>query len=518
MPEGTIACIRARYVILNDRRHVAASPILCRLLPGDIVSYEVILSHLHITGILSRTPTLLFCVVRKIEHETAFLYAHRLPKTFCPTLPDDSYTIGTVILLSTHTDLSLTVERVYGNIRSREQDRDLFLSLYLLTASTITPHYRPLVVEKSEETVDLCHLPTFTVDPTQSRDFDDAISVVGNRIYVHIVDARQIEKGSQEDVNALRLAFTLYLPYHVEHILPRHRAENELSLIEGEPRHVITLELELDDAFAITSSRFYPSLVIVKRRYDYHTFLSDLGQFPVLTGFTARYQRPSLAIPTVCYSFQEEITATVEDHSDLSHKIIETVMVMTNLAISEHISTIPQRYHARSGSLSGRLLSDGIFSGGASGNPVIDSILIVRQYRMALYEAEKTGHHGLDVKRYTHFTSPIRRYFDVVVHRILAGVEYDNLEEILDYINRRERYVDSLTDLAGSLAMMTIVDQSPDKKWTGYVIRHVENGMMVLLSDFLEEIFVERTRSLYERVEIKLSVRWETIEIRGQLV
>lgn len=515
MPEGTIACIQSRYVILNDRRRLAMSTLLSRVLPGDKVTYENILSAIQITAITSRTPTTLLAIVRSNDSEKSVLYCYGLPKLFSITL-DSVYPNGTVILMSAHSDLTFDVERVYDNIRNRDQDPDFLLGLYLLTSSsTILPRYSEHPCAPLPDPVDLTHLSTVTVDPTESRDFDDAISEDGQYLYVHIVDAHyQILQGSQEDINAMRRAFTLYLPGHVENILPSHRAENELSLVADSPRFVITIEFLLDNNFSVQSTRLYRSVILVKKRYDYQAFSSEISKYPLLEGFTRRYQRPSLPVPRARYSLTAsgEITSTVELCCDFSHKVIETAMVMTNLLVSElvDVDAIPQRYHARA--------STNTEVEVRTGNPAIDAILAVRHFRTARYDAEQSGHHGLGVTHYTHFTSPIRRYFDVIVHRLLAGVKYKNIEEILEYINQRERYIDTLSRLSDRLKMLTIIDMQPRRAWPGYVTRLMDKGVAVTLEDFLDDIFVMYGEgSLYRRVGVVITVDWETLEMRGRL-
>ena len=515
MTEGTIVCIHSRYVIINDRRRLVMSRLLYCVLTGDNVIYESILSNIQITAITSRKPTTLLTIVRSNESGKSVLYCYGLPKLFRITL-DNVYPEGTVILVAAHSDLSFDVERVYDNIRNRDQDPDVLLGLYLLTASsTILPRYIDDTSPPPPEPIDLSHLSTFTVDPTESRDFDDAISEDGRSLYVHIVDAHhQILQGSQEDINAMRRAFTLYLPSHVENILPSHRAENELSLATDSPRFVVTIEFLLDDNFSVQSTSLYRSVIQVKKRYDYQTFSSTISNYPLLEGFTKRHQRPSLAVPRVRYSLAAsgEISSSIELCCDFPHKVIETAMVMTNLLVSRlvGVDAIPQRYHAQA--------SANVITRNHTGNPAIDAILAVRHFRAARYEVEQSGHHGLGVTHYTHFTSPIRRYFDVVVHRLLAGVEYQNIEEILEYINQRERYIDTLSRLSDRLKMLSIIDRQPERVWPGYLTRVMDKGVVVTLEDFLDDVFVMYGEGvLYGRVGVVIKVDWETVEMGGRL-
>ena len=160
----------------------------------------------------------------------------------------------------------------------------MFVNLYKEQAKlcTIIPKYKEEVKPfYTDDFTDLTHLDTFNVDPTESKDFDDAISVCDNKIYVHIVDAHeQIKMLTDTDINSLKHSFTLYLPEQVENILPKDLAENNLSLVQGEERKTITIEYTINtDTQDIISHKIYKSIISIKRRYDYNEFNKEYNKY-----------------------------------------------------------------------------------------------------------------------------------------------------------------------------------------------------------------------------------------------
>jgi ribonuclease R len=138
-------------------------------------------------------------------------------------------------------------------------------------------------------------------------------------LYVHIVDAHHLlPVHSEIEQNAFANAFTLYLPEHIENILPAELAENEFSLIKGEQRRVITVRYEIDDKQEILRYDIYPSIITIKERYDYDGFNDALqnGEFQSLVDFTTRWEKATLAIPSVRISTNDDGTIAKHHQSD----------------------------------------------------------------------------------------------------------------------------------------------------------------------------------------------------------
>ena len=554
MLQGIIANINNNYVILDDKRFIEQTDIVNTLLPGDTVEYVTTVSNtINIVKINDRKRQILLGIIKNIVKEkekTVELFFPGFPKKFTQTIPlVNGYTIGQVIILQIDKN-KCDVLHTHSSIQDRSQDKDIILQLYKLNSnlSNIYPKYKynsnnnsnnsndnnnntnknhkisetiPFI--NDQEPQDLCHLDTFNVDPVNSKDFDDAISVdsVNNKIYVHIVDAHeQIIPSTTIDLNALASSFTLYLPEHIENILPKEYAEYKLSLIKNEKRKTITIEFTIDpETQQIVTYSLYKSTIIIKNRYNYEEFNNIIHNYPMLILFYEKWKKHTLNIPHVKMNINPKTGCITkywfESNNDLAHKVIETFMILTNITVSKHIpDVIPQRYHCKNKQ---DFVVETYFN-----NEIIDAIFSIKQYRPAVYDATKEGHFGLGVKSYTHFTSPIRRYFDVIIHRLLSGVEYENLEEILQHINQRETYIEKLVKLYETLKILSLFESQLKKIWKGYVINKTKNGYVVLLEDLLYEIFIFDNKynvEVKDIVNVKITgIKWIYLEVKAVLV
>ena len=125
-----------------------------------------------------------------------------------------------------------------------------------------------------------------------------------------------------------------------------------------------------------------------------------------------------------------------------------------------------------------------------TGDVVVDSFLAIKSFALATYESEKKGHFGLNLQSYTHFTSPIRRYFDVIVHRMLAGVVYEpeSLSALLTHINTRERHIDALVQLHKDWKLYSKIAQGD--VWDVVVTRVCSAGIYYLHKTYMIDGFI----------------------------
>ena len=142
---------------------------------------------------------------------------------------------------------------------------------------------------------------------------------------------------------------------------------------------------------------------------------------------------PSIRIQSDTNGIIKSITE--EKSNDISHTLVATAMILANLVVSKHLSDknikIPNRFHDK---LHGIILPK--FT--KTGNESVDSFIMVKKFARACYSVDNKGHFGLGISDYVHFTSPMRRYADVLVHRMLAGYENNNLESEVAWLNRSE--------------------------------------------------------------------------------
>jgi ribonuclease R len=355
---------------------------------------------------------------------------------------------------------------------------------------------------------DLTALPTFTIDPVTARDFDDAISceALGDdrwRVWVHIADvSAHVRPGGAVDREAYRRATSVYVPGAVEPMLPEALSNDACSLRPGVDRLAVTVELELRGAERVKSA-FYRSVIRSDERLDYERVdrifsraeaVEEPWGGPLGAARAAaaalqarRERRGALAIESVEPEFAFDrrghvLEARPTEQSE-SHRLIEHLMIAANEAVATLLSerSIPTLYrvHERPESQAVLRLVDQLASLDIATPPVPDPLapsqaaeivaqcsvlvdqhvrrtghgrraltgLVLRSLKQAHYSPVNVGHAGLQSPRYCHFTSPIRRYPDLVCHRALLSAvgggedapRAGTLEEAGEWTSARER-------------------------------------------------------------------------------
>ena len=467
MPIGTVKCYKNEYFV--NRIPITN---VHKYLVRDVIQYNVIDGKAVVENILKRE-----------EVETLGV-TDRNSIMRCPLLSDtfqyqmDIKYAGKRLLVSISKNFIYPMI-IYGDITDRTIDEKIIHDLY--SRNSNCPKFITEGKLITTDVIDLRHLNTFSIDPVDSMDFDDAISIDENYIYVHIVDiSNQIPLNSDIDVNAFARAFTLYLgnakPFN---IFPDNLAEDKLSLIEGEDRNVLTVKF---DYTGFPLCKPFRSLIKNKKRYNYDNFIlsEKLEKFTLEHMIKNKFNIGNLEFK--CDKNGKIIFYKFNTNNDLVHKFIETLMILTNIFISSCvINGIPQRFHKN------------IEVSHVKDMTPLESVIFIKTQGLnkAIY-SEKNGHSALGLKTYTHFTSPIRRYFDVIVHRILQGLTYVNIEEILTYINSREIYIRKLVSIYN------------DWKLDDYISTNVNNFTLNIKYNIIEEL-LKNVDVVSDRVYLKSS-------------
>ncbi len=319
------------------------------------------------------------------------------------------------------------------------------------------------------ERTDLRSLLTFTIDPLGARDHDDALSVDGDRVLVHIADVTAfVAPGGAIDREAARRATSVYLPGRVDPMLPERLSSDLCSLLPGRDRLAVTVEVGVTGPL-----RAHRSIVRSDHRLTYEEAEGMLatGEGPPelvaalrrLDGLAreraaARLARGGIAVDAPERTYRIEAGAVVAGASRRSgpaHALVEEMMLAANEAVAEELvaagvpgpfrvhespepdalsqlverlaalavptppwpDALPPAEAARyAGALSQAVARYVRTSGrGRSAYPG----MVLRALRKARYDARNLGHAGLASPAYCHFTSPIRRHPDVMVHRAL---------------------------------------------------------------------------------------------------
>ena len=377
---------------------------------------------------------------------------------------------------------------------------DRFSSAALREARDLSPMLSP---RDCEGRVDLREVPTFTIDGERARDFDDAVSIEhdrdgGIRLYVSISDVSHYAgEGSALDEDAYLRGTSVYFPDRAIPMFPPELSNEVCCLHPRVERLTLTAELRYDATGERKGVRFYPSVIrsderltytIVKRilldkdpevtdRFEKIVPSLDLMAFLSQRLRLARMERGAIDFdlpePEVILNLQGETEDIVRAERNVSHQIIEEFMIAANEAVADFMkeNKTPFIYRIHEppkqdaieefrkfiSHLGYRMKKDSDHSPKelqkvlleVKGRPeerVVNEVLL-RSMKWARYSAQNLGHFGLASEGYTHFTSPIRRYPDLIVHRLLKAVllkrEVKTSEEELarkaDHLSHRER-------------------------------------------------------------------------------
>jgi ribonuclease R len=405
---------------------------------------------------------------------------------------------------------------------------------------------------------DLRSLPTFTIDPATARDFDDAISAEAQddgsaRVWVHIADvSAYVRPMSLVDREAYRRGTSVYVPGAVEPMLPTALSNDACSLVPGRDRPAVTVEMEIDGD-RVRRSSFYRSLIRSDERLDYERVDrifagSERASEPwgpalavarkVAAAFGAR--RAALSAielessePEFVFDRKGNVTAAEPAEQTESHRLIEHLMIAANEQVATLLEArkVPTLYrvHERPEGPAAQRLVDQLASLGVPTPPVprgsmtpqqaADVIgsasqmlqswitrtgkgrrgltsLVLRSLKQAHYDNRNLGHSGLQSSSYCHFTSPIRRYPDLICHRaLLSAVAGDGpapdpgwVAAAAPWTSTRERGAMSIERDADDIALCFVLEQrlfehGSDQVFEGEVVGVIGAGAFVAFGE-----------------------------------
>ncbi|RMH58354.1 MAG: VacB/RNase II family 3'-5' exoribonuclease [Candidatus Hydrogenedentota bacterium] len=328
---------------------------------------------------------------------------------------------------------------------------------------------------------DLRGLEVFTIDPVDARDFDDALSLEerssGWRVGIHIADvASYVKEGDPIDQEAYDRATSVYLPGEVIPMLPESLSNGICSLVEGEDRAVVSVLVEFDPDGNPAGFSHCRSVIRSRRRFTYEEVDEILergeGEFAreleLLKWIAQRLYERRMERGAVDFEMPERKPILGLDGKVLrvqsvartwSHRLVEELMILANEYVARCLEKAGRgiyRVHEtpdarkvfqlrRLAKAFGKRIRGGSLQRivdafrGTPAQPVVE-LMVLRSMMEARYSAENLGHYGLASEAYAHFTSPIRRYPDLVVHRLLFKERCRrDLEETAEHCSRRER-------------------------------------------------------------------------------
>lgn len=354
--------------------------------------------------------------------------------------------------------------------------------------------------EEARKRKDFRDILTFTIDPVDAKDFDDAISIrnLDNGCYeigVHIADVSHFVKpGTALDMAAYERATSVYLPDRVNPMLPEKISNELCSLRPHEDKYTFSAVFQITNRGEIKQRWIGRTIIHSNHRFTYEEVQDIIERkeglhfkpILLLNDLAQQFRRQRFDNGAINFSSQEvrfkldekgKPIGIVIKESKEAHQLIEEFMLLANRAVAEFVSKIkinkepvpfPYRIHdtpddeklkpfaafakkfgyrfdlhdeAAVASSFNNLLKE------VSGKPeqhVLEQ-LGIRTMAKAIYTSENIGHYGLGFEHYCHFTSPIRRYPDVIVHRVLQEcldknvVPDKKMEEKCKHCSERER-------------------------------------------------------------------------------
>ncbi|MCQ2388381.1 MAG: VacB/RNase II family 3'-5' exoribonuclease [Kiritimatiellae bacterium] len=345
----------------------------------------------------------------------------------------------------------------------------------------------------------------FTCDPVTAKDYDDALSLEtdrkGNRVLgVHIADVSHfVTPGSPLDCEAYKRSTSVYLQNRVVPMLPEELCNGVCSLVPNEDRLAFSAFLTFDKQGRMIARKFAKSVIRSKARFTYEQVMAVLAGGGKLDRRSARVVRGigqlaqqlranrfaegalDLDVPEteILLDDEGEMTGLELRVNDESHQMVEECMVAANEAVAKelwtrgvrilarlHETPDPEKLEELRGNLGALGVRCGDLSHGKNMARFLASIkthplagtlavMVLRSMKRACYDARKIGHFGLAKTHYAHFTSPIRRYPDLTLHRQLAAfVAGENAKMPQNWLDRTAEHCSAKEEAADGAERM----------------------------------------------------------------
>ncbi|MBI4540600.1 MAG: ribonuclease R [Gemmatimonadetes bacterium] len=394
---------------------------------------------------------------------------------------------------------------------------------------------------------DARHLHVFTIDPRDAKDHDDALSVaaLGSdawEVGIHIADVSHfVEEGSELDAEALRRGASVYLVDRLVPMVPEELSADLCSLLPDRDRRAVSLFLTVDVAGRVHHHRFERALIRSRHRLTYEEVQRVLDgeervdaqtdrAVEILRDLARTLRRRREERGSLDFDLPEARVELDEDGTPVdiqrilrleSHRLVEEFMLLANETVARraarHRLPFLYRVHAppdpdRMEQLRELLLPLGyrfpahrslrpkdlqrvLKQAGGRPEENLVSAVVLRSMKRAEYSAENRGHFGLATRWYTHFTSPIRRYPDLVVHRAVTRAFLDGkplpetwtaekLGVIAELSSERERVADEAERDSVDLKKTEFMRRHLGADFSGTISGVTSFGFFVLLDDY----------------------------------
>lgn len=424
----------------------------------------------------------------------------------------------------------------------------------LLTSHQVPREWPPEVLRATErlpkqvqpgrhrDRVSLMDVPLVTIDSETAKDFDDAVFAErhrgGWRLVVAIADvAHYVKPGSPLDLSAWERGNSLYLPDRVVPMLPEALSNGLCSLRPEEPRLALVCDMRVTAKGNVTQFDFYEAVICSWQRLTYTRVqefleagvldvepevLQSLRELKAVYGALRQARELRGALD---FDSHESVLELEDGHIKAihpvtrldAHRLIEEAMISANVCAARYLEAAERpalyRIHEQPdaekteqlrqalafagirlsrGDLTPKLVHDSLEQLGDRPDKWIFEMLTLRSMNQAAYSSENKGHYGLALQRYMHFTSPIRRYADLVVHRaikaVLHGADADMSADWLvvtgEHISSTERRADEVAWGVQGWLKCEYVAERIGEEFDGVVMGVTDFGLFVELSGF----------------------------------
>ncbi len=410
-----------------------------------------------------------------------------------------------------------------------------------------------------QERLDLRDMVCFTIDPVDAKDFDDAVSLEkmdnGNfKLGVHIADvSHYVRPDSAIDKEALKRGTSVYLVDRVIPMLPEHLSNNLCSLKPNIDRFTFSCFMEINADLEVIDHQISESIINSNRRYSYEEFQASFDEkkevphIEIINDMFAlskrlthqRFMEGSIDFdsPEVRFVLDEkgQPVEVIPKKRLGAHRLVEEFMLLANKTIAEHIlkispkkaATLPfiYRIHEKpdpekmnkffnllkalkirfkpAKKISSKYFQTILDSIKGKPEEVIIREVALRSMMKAIYSEKNIGHFGLSFRDYTHFTSPIRRYPDLIVHRLLkmyAGADMKNpkqlrkkLKDICNQTSKMERLAVEAERESIKLKQCEYINKHIGDSFHGIISGVTAYGIYVEINEIFIEGFVQMT-------------------------
>jgi len=558
-------------VMIDDEQILVAERNSMHALNGDIVRVEVSASR------KGQEPEAKVIEIIEVKDQV-FIGTLRVEKNYAVLVTDSKFLAADIIIPRAKLRGGKTGDKAIARITDWRDDEknprgevvdvlgrkgENTAEMHAILAEFGLPYKYPENVEKAACKIDAGITPeeiaqredfrgvtTFTIDPKDAKDFDDALSIRqlanGNfEVGVHIADVTHyVTPHSIIDKEARQRATSVYLVDRTIPMLPEHLCNGICSLRPNEEKLTYSAIFELDSKANVINHRIGRTVIKSDRRFTY-----EEAQAVIDTG-EGDFSREILTLNSLAQELRRkrfdngalefdraEVKFEIDEEgkplrvwfkeSKEANKLIEEFMLLANLTVAESIGKVPKGKKAKSfvyrvhdnpdpekisnfGMIASRfgykINTDGnaksvnkslnrmLKAVKGKGEENMLSMLAIRSMAKAIYTTENVGHYGLALDYYTHFTSPIRRYPDMMVHRLLAkyaeggrSVDRMKLEDQCKHSSEMEQLSANAERASIRYKQVEFMSDKLGEKFTGVISGVTEWGLYVELDDNLCE-------------------------------